>query len=494
MRNIIIKSVIGAAMLASMTSCGDKFLETKYYAGVEAEGALTTPTVIEYALNGAYYQLERYYFAGNYSTLIGDIASDISYWNGSTGHFNQLNTFTYNETTTYLYYIWNYGYKVVDNSARIIEACQDLLPEATGSDEVYLMLFEAEARCLRAYANLCMVNTFCHQAMVNGTSYTSEPGLVIVETPIPAFSEVSRATIGQTYDFIIGDLNKAISIFETLGGDRGDVNFMNEAAAYGLLARANMYLENWTAAATAASNAIEYGGVNELAYSAAEYKALYNGGDSNWESYFTLGINSQDNWSANSCGTLFTTYGYSSTPYLESLYAADDCRMSIIYFNLTDENPDPYNLNFSGGKFGYYAGTNTAYATNYIVNAPEMFLIQAEAYANLGQVSQAQEALYVVAHRNPAIASPADLPATADGIKSFLYEERARELFQEGFRLWDLRRWNLDCNLYAVNAPSIDWMIKNVKLGDLVFPIPADEVNADFGVTQNSNWASTRPM
>lgn len=493
MKNIILKSVIGMACVAGITSCGDKWLETDYYAGVEAEGALTNPTVIEYALNGTYYQLQTYYFAGNYATLIGDIASDITYWNQATGHFNQIYQFIYQDTDTYLGYIWEYGYKVVDNSARIIEACEELIPNATEDDEIYLLLFEAEARCLRAYANLAMVNVYAHQAMVNGTSYLSQPGLVIVETPVPAFTEVKRSTIGETYDFIIKDLKTAINYFETIGGDREDPNFMGLAAAYGLLARANMYLENWTDAAAAAQNAIAVSGVDELAYTPGEYMALYAGGNSNWESFFTLGLNSQTSWSANSCGTLFTTYGYSASPYLFSLYGADDCRQSILYWDLTETNPTPYDLNFSGGKFGYYGGSNTSYATNYVINAPEMYLIEAEAYAKQNKISDAQKALYVVAHRNPAITAPGDLPASQSGIMEFLYNERARELFQEGFRFWDLRRWNITCNLVGDNAPAINWRKNNVKVSDVVFPIPADEINAGYGVEQNSGWASSRP-
>ena len=490
MKKIILKSVIGLACVAGMSSCGNSWLETKYYAGVEAEGALTSPTVIEYALNGVYYQLQRYYFAGNYSTTLGDIASDIVYWYGSNAHQNQLYQFTYQDTDNTLYYIWNYGYKVVDNSARVIEACENLMPEATADEEVDLMIMEAEALCLRAYANLTMVNIFGKQAMVNGTSNLNTPGIVLVETPVPAFSEVTRATVGETYDFILKDLSKAISLFNQLGFDRGDVNFMNLAAAYGLQARAYTYLENWSAAASAANNAIQVSGINELAYTTEEYMELYDGGDSNWESFFTLGINSLTNWSANSCGTLFSTYGYSISPYLVSLLGDEDCRK----FLYTDYDGEPWGeTNYYGGKF-YYGYGNPAYATNYIINAPEMFLIEAEAYTNMNQVSNAQEALLVVAKRNNAITSVSDLPSTQSGLMEFIYDERARELFQEGHRMYDLRRWNIKCNLYAVHAPEISWMINDVQIGNLVMPIPADEINAGFGVTQNEGWSSSKPL
>ena len=491
MKKSIINSIIAVALTASLASCGDKWLETDMYSGVDSETALDNPTAVQYALNGTYYQLQRYYFAGNYSTILADIASDITYCNTKQGHFNSIYTFTYQPTDTYLLYIWSYGYKVVDNSARVVQAAEKLIPGAEGLDEAYLNVFAAEARCLRAYANLQMVNTFCHQAKVNGQDFSGELGLVLVDEPIEAYAPVKRATVGETYAFIIDDLEKAIAAFEEYG-DRAedyDNHYFGPAAAYGLLARANMYYENWQAAAAAAQAAIETSGVTSLAYTGAEYAALYRNDDSNTESFFSLGIDEMTNWSANSLGTLFTTYGYSPSPYLFSLFGPEDCRLSIMYWNGEDE----YNNNFSAGKF-YFGGGNPASANNFLINAPEMFLIQAEAYANLNNTSAAQEALFTVAHRNPAIASTADLPSSKDELLAFVHDERARELFQEGFRLWDLRRWNVKANLYATGAPEVNWLIKNADCGNIVFPIPADEINAGFGVVQNPNWQATRPM
>lgn len=502
MRNIFLKSLVGIACVAGMTSCGDKFLETKYYGGVESEGALTTPSVIGYALNGTYYQLQTYYFAGNYAYSLGDIASDIVYWTARNNHQNDLYQFRYTESSKTLYYVWDYGYKVVDNAARIIEACENLKPEADGDDLEDIMLYEAEARCLRAYANLYLANVFCHQVMVNGTSYGNEMGLVLVDTPIAAFQEVSRASLSDTYNFIISDVNEAISIFNDLGFDRGDVSVFGLASAYGLLARTEMYMENWTAAAAAAENAISVSGIDELTYTTAGYNDLYAGQYTNNESLFALAIDGTTNWSANSLGTLYTTYGYSISPYLVSLLGEDDCRRDLYTAFEVDEELELepgetiedywYNDNYVGAKF-YYGGGNAAYANNFLINAPEMFLIEAEAYANLNQPTQAADALLVVAKRNNAITSTADLPATADGILSFLKEERARELFQEGFRFFDLRRWGQPVNLYANNAPAVSWTISNVNVSNVVFPIPVDEINTGYGVVQNPDWEANQP-
>lgn len=491
MRNIIIKSFCGCLLAGSLASCSDSWLETDIFSGIDSETALSNAENVSYALNGCYYEFQYYPFAGNYATMVGDIASDIVYWNGDNAHQNSEYQFTYNANDLTLGYIWQYGYIVINNAAAVIVAADNLKDNTTDAEAADLMLYEAEARCLRAYCNLNLVNVFGHQVKVDGVDYSSEPGIVLAFEPIAAFAEVTRASVGETYDFIVDDLKEAISLFEIVG-DRGSMNYFGAASAYGLLARTYLYLEDWSNAAQAAAKAIEISGINTLAYTNDAYAALYAGTNTNKESIFALGITSLTNWSANSCGTLFTTYGYSVSPYLFSLYEGGDCRTSILTWNY-NLDPAPYKSNFSGGKF-YYGGGNAAYATNYIINAPEMYLIQAEAYTRLGQLADAQNAMLVVAKRNSAITSVSNLPASAAAMMDFIYEERARELFQEGLRMYDLRRWNIPCNLYAKAAPAVDFTFVSQRIGNLIFPIPQDEINAGFGVTQNQGWADTKPV
>lgn len=491
MKTLYVKALGVVLTAGAMTACGDGFLDAKQYNAVDIDSGLNTVTNIGYAVNGEYYRLFYYYFAGNYATMIGDIASDISYWNTETGHFNNLYQFTPTVTETYLRYIWEWGYKVVDNSARVIKAGKALESQVTGSELAQLQEYMAEAYALRAYANLAMVNVFAHQVKVDGKDYSSELGLVVVEEPISANDKVSRGTVGQTYELILGDLAKSIDYFNKCGMDQGVDTYFTPKAVYGLLSRANLYLEKWDDVITNAKKALELSGIDELAYTAEAYKQLYNGGGSNTESMFYLDITSTTNWSANSCGTLWSTYNYSPSPYLKSLMADGDVRTSVWAMAATSTATHP--VMKDGGKFGAYASGNPAYATNYLVNAPEMYLNLAEAYLAKKQTTDAQDALLVVAKRNPAIKSVADLPATEADLKSFLQDERARELFQEGFRLWDLRRWNKVCNVYATNAPEISAFIQNVQLGNLVFPIPEVEINTKAGVVQNEGWSDSLP-
>ena len=56
----ILSGVTAVALAASFSSCGDSYLETKYYKGVDVDGALTSPELIQTALTGTYYNLYHY--------------------------------------------------------------------------------------------------------------------------------------------------------------------------------------------------------------------------------------------------------------------------------------------------------------------------------------------------------------------------------------------------------------------------------------------------
>lgn len=220
--------------------------------------------------------MHNYRFAGNYAINIGEIPTDLAYWNAATGHFDDIYQFTFTDQDNYLYGIWNYGYKVVDNSARAIKAAKNLYGASSEEDKVTLDIAMGEAYALRGYANLLMVNVYGHQIKVDGQDFSSQPGLVISEEPIAAFQEVERSTVGQTYDAIVSDFKASLEHFAAAGGDQEQAVYFTKAAVEGLLARTYLYMENYDEAYSYAQKALADANITSLTTTAAEYKALYN--------------------------------------------------------------------------------------------------------------------------------------------------------------------------------------------------------------------------
>lgn len=491
MKKLILKGFSLLALAAGVSSCGNDFLETNYYSGLDVDTSLNSVNNLSTALNGTYYRLYHYYFAGNYAISIGDVPTDLSYWNSQTGHMDELYQFNFTDTDTYLLRIWNMGYKTADNAARIIQAAENLYADADEETQAELDAILAEAYALRGYAQLILVNVYGHQIKVAGADFSAEPGIVVVDRPIKALTQVERSTVGKSYAAVVGDLKASLAHFAAAGGDRGDLFYFGEAAVHGILARTYLYMEQWDDAKNSAQDALDAAGITTLAYTADAYKALYNSNTSNVESFFALAITPSQNWSANSSGTLWSTYNMSPSPKLLSLYAATDCRKSIMGMAKESTSAIPV---YAGGKFAHFASGNSANGTHYIVNAPEMFLIiaEAETQSSAGSLTNAQNALLTVAKRNSAITAVADLPSDKAGLLSFIKDERARELFQEGHRLYDLRRWGEKASAFAYSAPEIKFTYNDYEISNLIFPIPLDEINSGFGVTQNE-WSNTLP-
>ena len=100
--------------------------------------------------------------------------------------------------------------------------------------------------------------------------------------------------------------------------------------------------------------------------------------------------------------------------------------------------------------------------------------------------SGAQDALFFTAQRDSSITSASQLPTAKADLLSFIHQERRREFFEEGHRIYEARRAGLSINLNNAKISSFD-------VQKIVFPIPSAEINAGYGTQQNPTWASSMP-
>ena len=147
----------------------------------------------------------------------------------------------------------------------------------------------------------------------------------------------------------------------------------------------------------------------------------------------------------------------------------------------------------------YYAGLtkfgaitdNKIDKTDYhfpLIRYADVILIFAEAENELTAGSAAAyDALNTIRTRSKA--SPAPAGMTQQQFRSFVIEERARELALEMERRWDLIRWGVYIDV--MNSIDVDEnnIVKRRDAKNLLYPVPIQEINTNklFGA-QNPGW------
>ncbi|MCQ2341930.1 MAG: RagB/SusD family nutrient uptake outer membrane protein [Paludibacteraceae bacterium] len=124
--------------------------------------------------------------------------------------------------------LWWLAYKVIYMSNTVIEN-----NEETGEAKQFV----GEAYYMRALMHLHLVTLY---AKPYGFG-EGNPG-VPLRTTSDSGSEITRATVGEVYNQIIADLNKAA---ELLGASRGNAGYPSHDAALGLLTRVYLYMEQY---------------------------------------------------------------------------------------------------------------------------------------------------------------------------------------------------------------------------------------------------------
>jgi len=464
-----IKYVLGVVLALGFTQCD---LETEIYDQIPTEDAFASAQDVENAMNGAYEKFGGYRFYGNYAVAISDMITDVSKAAASSGHFVTINNWAFDEYSTELGDMWEYGYKILDWCTRGIVGGGDLIEKGglTQSDLNSVNSSLSQMYSLRAMSSFVLVSYFGLPYRA-GTA-NDDLGIVLLTTaPIDAFAQVSRSTVGETYTQILADIAQAKAYMDKSDKDAIDQYYFNEAAIYALEARVKINMQDYADAKTAAQSAIDLR--NSADETAKTYVSMWSKTDITNEDIFTIVKSEDDNLSANSLNTLYDNYGGTLTAMTTGLFTDTDIRTGLI----------------DGSRGLKFAGLASSAAVSNIpvFRKSEMYLIIAE--CNLRQatpdIAAAQEALFYTAKRDPeTYKTVADLPATKDALLQLVQDENIREFFQEGHRWNDLRR---EGTLATIAGHE------NYDLSNFVLPIPGDEINSGFGVEQNENWYDAEP-
>ncbi|WP_207430345.1 RagB/SusD family nutrient uptake outer membrane protein [Sabulibacter ruber] len=439
-----IYTVLLGATLA-LGSCQEDFLETVPSNAASYEQAFSSPAAVEAALTGIY-RLMRDAPVNSGSTP-GHDSYGIPHFNETWDVMGQdlmANTgwFVYqyeldNKLPTYrgTYMLWASNYNIITNANNVIANAA----KVPGITETQRAQFEAEARALRAFGYFNLARTYQH-------TYLKDPNalavpLVLEQTTIDTEGK-PRATLQEVYTQILEDLNIAE---RDLPVSRVAKSRVNKNVAQGLLARVYLEMGQWEQAADFAVKARQ----GHPLMSPIEWKEGFNNyanGEWIWglaqsadqQVAFASFFSTMDGrYTVDEAGNrTYVRRGYNNiraNDKFVELFDPADARREF-QEEAGETNSDRYTVT----KFKDLSDLSGDFV---LMRAAEMYLIEAEAKARLGQDDAAQQLVYELRQKRFTNPAAAVKPTTtgADLIDE-IWVERRKELYGEGFGLMDIKR------------------------------------------------------
>jgi hypothetical protein len=474
--------ILPIAFIVLFSSC-NKFLNESLLDGYDSENFYTNQTNAVMGVTSVYNSL--------YGSLLllwqfGDVASDDAVKGGNPGDqagINDLNNFSANSDNGQISIFWQNTYETID---RANNAIANIVPmNANAIDTTLRNRLVGECKYLRALSYFNLVNIF------------GKVPLKLEPQTTPAAINVGLSSVDAIYTQIEKDLTDAIAVLPAsyTGTDLGRVT---KGAAYGLLAKAYLYQQDYTDCLTninALENLHQYNLVKNYA------DLFKHGAEDSCEVIFGL------RFVNNVTVALGNSLTVNFAPSVEGGYYFDAPTQSYVNaFTETtiDGKVDP-RLDASIGRNGQPWFNNTVFSsswspsTGYLVKKydenltsgipigystvpydymryADILLMKAEALNEIGDLADAAIAVNRVRSRAdlaPTIAS------NQTDMRNVIRNERRKELGFESHRFFDLMRWG-QATAEAALGGNLKWTDPR-----FYFPIPQTEVDTNQALSSN---------
>ncbi|MBE9601534.1 RagB/SusD family nutrient uptake outer membrane protein [Pedobacter sp. MC2016-24] len=401
---------------------------------------------------------------GNLSAYAGLSADELNRYN-PTDAYTQLMNNNIATDNTYTQSIWNSAYSVVAAA----NACIDGLSASTSLTPSSKNQFLGESKFLRAYAYFYLTNLFGEVPMLTVNNWQQ-------------YATIGRTAQAAVYQQIIQDLTDAQSLLPpsySSGNKRA-----NKWAASALMARVNLYQQNWTDAETKATLVISNSQLYNKPLETLNSVFLINSKESIWQiepvSYYK---NPQELILIYSFGQLY----YFVSDQLFSAFENSDLRKTT-WLSQTVIGGKTYYYPFKYQSNSYTQTTPMEYHTP--LRLAEQYLIRAEARAHQNNIDGAVSDLNVVRIR-AGLSGLISAGMNMNQCLAAVEKERRVELFGEwGHRWLDLKRTLSLTSSDKTRADDILGSLKgsNWQSNDQLYPIPAADIKLNTNLGQNLGY------
>lgn len=493
------------ALLLGLFSCDKETLNPIPSNAVSDSQIFSSVESAKTALNGGMKFLGDYQSFTIQTVMAEVMGEDALMTDGNHGlpHYTwHMNSYTYSQVpesspwhTGYSNTIWEYDYKGIDAANNIIAHVTDM-PEQNGKENLL-----GQAYALRGYLFLRLARLFAE-------SYTTNPDgpcIVLRKEPADASSEhIGRSSLKDTYAQILSDLN-----YGRQHCSDSDVSFFTPKACALFMARAYLDMGDYTNAKKYAAEAASgtFDGSNLM--SQDEYQAGFMDPNVEWLMGFTFNestsnlfasipsfyylatsaVNADANGKANPDDTAYLESDLEADYFENALYGYSTVRWTFRFRNSFEETDCrklfPFYFDEADGwltsKFSH-RDLSLGNADFPLARIAEAYLIKAECEAqDGGDAATAKDVLNALQDARGATPTT----ATLDNI----YMERRKELYGEGYRLFDIKR--LHQPLDRMQDPEHWASVKSLPADSprFMLPIPECELLYNKALTKNDQNA-----
>lgn len=437
--------VIIAILSIGLGSC-EKYLTELPTDALASPVAIVDASTARAAIRGAYDGLQGYY-ASSYPTL-GTMPADLVIFNGTLSQYLQLdqNAIPADNVTTVAAY--RTIYSTINTANSVIAGVPGVTDPLLSEAEKNTIL--GEAYFIRALGYFDLGRGW------GGVQLQLQP-----TEDLSALNGIRRSSLGQTYDQVLADLAEAERL---LPEDNNTRNRAQKSTARALRARLHLYRGQW-------AEAVEYAGqviANTKYQLVKPYNLFFSEPFLSSESVFelTFSVNDRNSywnlWYPSSFGGQYTLKPSDRVATWLNDPAIGGSRNTLIAGSGT-------------GVYGVlYNTTSSSIDPAYVIRIAELYLIRAEARAQLGDLGGALADLNAIRARADVEALDSD---DQTEILLAIETERAVEFAFEAHRWFDLTRTERAGEVLGLTDRNY-W----------VFPIPYSDVLSDPDVDQNPGY------
>ncbi|NMB36639.1 MAG: RagB/SusD family nutrient uptake outer membrane protein [Bacteroidales bacterium] len=494
MKNIL-KILASLAFFASMASCSPDFLETTPTSAYDESFIFTTTDNAFAAVNGLHKSMVRQYYSrqniGGYPSFqiaMDAMGEDLVFPTAGNGWWTNTGEVKWNGQRNANGWLTRFPFRIsymwISNANQIL----DNVDNAVGPDSEKQMI-KGQALAYRGMAYFWLVQLYGDRYLPGGQNSQLAVPLVVSTQEV----KMPLETVENIYKQIVADLEQSITLLGT--SSFSSKSHIVASTVMGLRARVALAMHDW-------ANAKKYA---EMAINTTSAKLMS-------QDDYTKGFNDASNvewmWAFHMIPDQ-TIYFYGYMAYMSINFDSSNIRScpKCINSNLYDAIPetdirktlwDPTGTAFTVPSTRYtrkpymnrkfqVADAASSVADANFMRLGEMYLIAAEACANLNDNGAAQTHLFNLNKtRDDAYVKSTK---TGKDLLDEIYFYRRIELWGEGHRFLDLKRLGLDLDRRNSNHDPAVSTAMYVEASDprWKFAIPQEEIDSNDLIPKNIN-------